>query len=90
VEIDLLRGGARPPVQGLPADAAYYTLVSRSPARPRASLWRLALRDPLPPIPVPLRAGEPEARVNLQELLHQVCDAAGYEAYVYDGAPSLP
>lgn len=87
VEIDLLRGGARPPVQGFPADAAYYALVSRSHRRPRADLWPLTLRDPLPELPVPLRPGEPEARINLQDLLHQVYDAAGYEAYVYEGAP---
>ena len=88
VEIDLLRGGARPPVQGLPGGVAYYALVSRSHKRPRADLWPLTLRDPLPELPVPLRSGEPEARISLQNLLHQVYDAAGYEAYIYEGAPT--
>ena len=43
VEIDLLRGGPRLPVEGLP-DCAYCVLVSRSDDRPRVGLWPIGLR----------------------------------------------
>ena len=45
---------------------------------------------PLPPIPVPLRAPHPDARLDLQAVLHRLYDAAGYEEYVYTGTPQPP
>lgn len=86
VEIDLLRGGPRMPLLDLPA-CDYYVMVSRAPDRPRAGLWPLRLADRLPVIPVPLRTGEPDATLDLQEIVHRVYDAAGYAVYVYDGDP---
>lgn len=52
VEIDLLHGGERTPVDDLPP-RDYFVMVSRSYERPRVELWPLRLRDPLPLIPVP-------------------------------------
>jgi hypothetical protein len=89
VEIDLLRGGTRAPVVDRPA-CAYSALVSRAERRPRAGFWAVGLRDRLPVIPVPLRAGDGVARVDLQEALHAAYDAAGYERYIYEGAPEPP
>jgi hypothetical protein len=86
VELDLLRGGPRLPLEDLP-DCDYYALVSRAEERPRVGIWPLRLRDPLPLIPVPLRPSDPDARLDLQQLLHQVYDAAGYEDYIYTGTP---
>ncbi|QDU22731.1 hypothetical protein ETAA1_47170 [Urbifossiella limnaea] len=60
VEIDLLRGGPRMPWGNLPA-CDYYALVSRPETRPRTDVWPVALRDRLPSIPIPVRAGEPAA-----------------------------
>ncbi len=51
VEIDLLRGGPRMPMTGLPA-CDYCVMVSRAPERPKAGIWPLQLPDPLPIIPV--------------------------------------
>jgi hypothetical protein len=48
------------------------------------------LRDPLPPIPIPLRASDADARLDLQPLLHEVYDAAGYENYIYENAVMPP
>jgi hypothetical protein len=89
VEIDLLRGGPRMPWEHLPS-CDYYALVSRAETRPQADVWPVGLRDPLPRIPVPVRAGEPAAAVDLQALLHRVYDSAGYEDSVYRGAPEPP
>ena len=65
VEIDLLRGHPRLPLDDLPP-CDYYVMVSRAEERPQAGLWPLGLRDPLPPIPVPLRAADPDASLDLQ------------------------
>jgi hypothetical protein len=86
VEIDLLRGGQRMPVEGLPA-CDYCVQVSRVEERPRVGLWPLMLRDPLPAIPIPLLAPDPDAMLDLQSLLHRLYDAGGYEDYIYDGTP---
>jgi hypothetical protein len=89
VEIDLLRGGTRPPVEGLP-DCDYYAMVSRAEERPRVALWPLLLRDRLPDIPIPVRAPHADARLDLQAALNRVYDEAGYEDYIYKGAPQPP
>jgi hypothetical protein len=86
VELDLLRGGPRMPLEGLP-DCAYYALVSRFENRPVADLWPLHLPDPLPIIPIPLNEPHPAARVDLQAFLNQLYDAAGYGDYIYSAEP---
>lgn len=87
VEIDLLRGGPRMPVDGLPP-CDYYTMVSRAGERPRAGLWPISLRESLPTLPIPLRAPDADARLDLQQIVHRVYDAAGYHDYIYAVAPA--
>jgi hypothetical protein len=89
IEIDLLRGGTRMAFEDLPG-CDYYVMVSRAAERPRVALWPLLLRDRLPKIPVPVRAPHPDALVDLQDLLNRTYDEAGYEDYVYQGAPHPP
>jgi len=55
VELDLLRGGHRLPLQTkLPLANDYYALVSRRNRRPRAEIYQWGLRERLPPIRIPL------------------------------------
>jgi hypothetical protein len=89
VEIDLLRGGRPMPVDDRPA-CSYSVLVSRVEDRPHAGLWPVELRDRLPIIPIPLRRPDGEARIDLQDLLHRIYDASGYEFYIYGGTPQPP
>jgi hypothetical protein len=86
VEIDLLRGGPRMPLDDLP-ESDYYAMVSRVEERPRAGIWPVRLRDRLPEIPVPLRQGDDDVRLDLQSILHRVYDAAGYDDYMYASEP---
>jgi hypothetical protein len=86
VEIDLLRGGRPMPDANRPA-CDYSVLVSRSERRPRAAFWPIRLRERLPVVPIPLRHPDPDARVDLQEVLHHVYDASGYEDFIYAGRP---
>jgi hypothetical protein len=89
VEIDLLRGGLRPPMEEMPK-CDYYALVSRYEDRPRAGVWPIQLRDPLPRIPVPLRAPDTDVFLDLQDMLHRIYDAAGFRKYIYDTPPDPP
>jgi hypothetical protein len=86
VEIDLLRGGPRMPMADLP-ECDYCVLVSRAEARPEAGVWPIRLRERLPEVPIPLRPPHADARLDLQQLLHRIYDAAGYEDYIYRGPP---
>jgi len=86
VEIDLLRGGPRLPCEGLPA-CEYYALVSRVEDRFSGGVWPIRLRERLPVIPIPLRPPHGDARIDLQQVLDRIYDAAGYEDYIYWGQP---
>lgn len=87
VEIDLLRGGPRMPWLDMPA-CDYCVVVSRWERRPRAGVWPIRLRERLPVIPVPLRQGDADARLDLQEVLNRVYAAAGYHYYLYADEPT--
>lgn len=89
VELDLLRGHPRLPLENLP-DCDYYAMVARAEEHPVAGIWPLRLRERLPEIPIPLRPPDPDARLDLQAVLHRVYDDAGYEDYIYRGRPSPP
>lgn len=89
VEMDLLRGGPRLPLRGRPG-CAFYVLVSRASARPRADIWTIGVRDVLPVIPVPLRDEGAFVALPLQPSLHEVYDDATYDRYVYDHDPMPP
>jgi len=89
VEIDLLRGGPRLPLEDLP-ECDYYVLIGRSEEYPRVAVWPLRLRDVLPTIPIPLRPSDGNASLDLQAVLQRAYDAAGYRHYIYEGTPKPP
>ncbi|MGL4553120.1 MAG: DUF4058 family protein, partial [Gemmataceae bacterium] len=75
VEIDLLRGGRRPP----PAPVQdYRILVSRAADFPRVAVWDIGLREPLPVIPVPLHPEDGAVALALQRCIDQTYDGAPY------------
>ena len=86
VEIDLLRGGPRMPWLDMP-ECDYCVVVSRFEARPKAGFWPIHLRERLPEIPIPLRRGDADARIDLQHVLNRIYDAAGYAYHIYGGPP---
>ncbi|MCI0682006.1 MAG: DUF4058 family protein [Gemmataceae bacterium] len=86
VEIDLLRGNPRMPAKDMP-DCDYCVLVARAERRPKLGLWPLKLHEPLPPIRIPLRPPHADAILELQQLLNEVYDAAGYEDHIYRFEP---
>lgn len=86
VEIDLLRGGPRMPWLDMP-ECDYCVVVSRYERRPKAGFWPIRLRERLPEIPIPLRRGDADARLDLQPVLDRIYDAAGYAYHIYSGSP---
>ena len=89
VEIDLLRGWEKMPVEkATPCD--YCVMVSRVENRPDVNYWPIGLRDPLPTIPVPLRAPDPNVEIDLQSIMHAVYDRARYGRHIYKETPYPP
>jgi hypothetical protein len=83
VEIDLLRADTPMPMLGQSAPSRYRILISLAHQRPRANLYSLSLQTPIPLFKVPLRRGESEPTLDLQRLIHEVYDRAGF-AFVMD------
>ena len=86
VEIDLLRGGQPMPTDDRP-ECDYSVLISRAERRPIAEFWPIPLRDRLPVIPIPLRVGTNDARIDLQEVLDRTYDGPSYEYVLYRSPP---
>jgi hypothetical protein len=90
VELDLLRGGKRLPVFGMPP-GDYFAIVSRAYRRPKADVFHWTIRHPLPTIPIPLKKGEREAPLDLQQVFTTVYDRARYQLSLnYAAALSVP
>lgn len=91
MEIDLLRGGTRPPLT-LPVPAsAYRVTLSRAEARPKVEVWTLQLADPLPVLPVPLREPDPDALLDLGAVIVELYERGGYEQVIdYRCEPPSP
>jgi hypothetical protein len=79
VELDLLRGGQRLPMQGDLPRGDYYALVRRGWRRRRAAVYAWTLQQRMPPIPVPLQQDEPEPTLDLQAALDLSYDRAAYQ-----------
>lgn len=91
LEIDLLRRGERLPLDPPPPPAAYYVILSRADRRPDAEVWPIRLQDPLPVVPVPLLAPDPDVPLDLGAALGAIYDRAGYDLDVdYRSEPFPP
>jgi hypothetical protein len=79
VELDLLRGGERPPGLEVQALGDYRAMISRVERRPQAEVYAWTLRQPLPTVPVPLAGGDPDAAMDLQAIFTSAYDRSGYD-----------
>lgn len=86
IELDLLRGGPRLPPMPEP-DCDYCAFVSRVEERPRVGIWHWTLRDAIPLIPIPLRAPDSDAQLDLKAVIDRVYDDGGYAEDIYRTAP---
>lgn len=79
IEIDLLRRGRKMPIIGNNVESHYSVLVCRGNRRPRADLYAFNVQNPMPAFPLPLRSGDTEPVIDLQELFTQIYDIASYD-----------
>jgi hypothetical protein len=91
VELDLLVGGKRPPLsQPLPA-GDYHVYISRADRRPDCEVYTWTVRDPLPTIPVPLKAPDADIRISLAEVFQTTYQRGRYaRALAYKKPPIAP
>jgi len=82
IEIDLLRGGTRPPLQAPVPSASYYVTISRANRRPFVEVWPIQLRDALPVLPVPLLEPDPDAPLDLGRAVAACYARGGYESII--------
>lgn len=80
VAIDLLRSGQSMEMH-LQSDVRsdYHILVSRSHQRPYAEVYHCTLRQPLPIFPIPLRQGESEPTIDLNQVLGELYDLLNFD-----------
>ncbi len=69
IEIDLLRDGRLMDILDNHIQSDYSILVSRFEQRPLADLYPFNLKQTIPKFPLPLREGDKEPVVDLQELM---------------------
>jgi hypothetical protein len=91
VEIDLLRAGApsvtRPPL--VPSD--YRMMVLRGGQHGRGIYWPVSVRQPLPPIGIPLRGKDPDVPLDLGAVLSAAYDHGAYGVSIdYRREPDPP
>lgn len=91
LEIDLLRGGVRIQLLGEPPPGNYYIYLSRIQRRPYTQIWPVALREPLPTVPVPLLPPDPDVALEFQAAVDACFELVGYERLLdYSGPPPPP
>jgi hypothetical protein len=86
LELDLLIAGRRLPM-GRPLRGIYHALVSRAEERPIAEVFSWSIRDPLPTIPVPLMAPDPDISLDLAAVFGAVYRRGQYERSIDYQAP---
>lgn len=97
VEVDLLRGGRY--VLAVPANALgppdrepYRACIIRGYHPGQAEMYHFSLRERLPAIPIPLRENDPDAYLDLQEVINKCYENGGYDVdinYRRDADPPL-
>ncbi|MFN8490439.1 MAG: DUF4058 family protein [Caldilineaceae bacterium] len=82
MEIDLLRGGTRPPLQTPVPEAPYYITLSRANRRPYVEVWPVQLADPLPVVAVPLLEPDPDAPLDVGRAVAACYERGGYDIII--------
>jgi len=102
IELDLLRAGRRvladrvlaEMIEHLKPKPTYVVLVNRAWRRGRGlvtcQVFPAYLREPLPCIAVPLKEGEPEIALDLQDIFNRVYDTGPYRRGAVDYAGPVP
>jgi hypothetical protein len=91
IELDLLLKGQRLPLDEELPPGDYYALVSRGNRRPKCDVYAWTLQQPLPTIPIPLLAPDPDVWLDLGALFTTTYERGRYARSLdYAGPPSIP
>lgn len=90
IEIDLLRGGTRPPLTMDVPKAPYYILLSRAETRPMVQVWPIFFETKLPQLPVPLLAPDPDTLLDMNRVFANVYERGGYDVQIDYRGPVPP
>jgi hypothetical protein len=92
IEIDLIRSGEKMPILTNIPETDYRILVVRNDQLPSAQLYGFDLRDTIPDFTIPLQSNETELELNLQNLLLEIYEQAGFDLtldYSHDPVPNV-
>src|SRR5262249_37321858 len=87
IELDLLLKGQRPPLLRPLPPGDYYYLLARADQRPNCQVFAWTMRQPLPTLPVALRAPDPDVLINLGAVFATAFQRGRYEGDINYAAP---
>lgn len=87
VELDLLIGGRRLPMDDPLPPGDYYAFVSRAALRPESDVFAWSVRRALPTIPIPLSHPDPDIRLDLAGVFAATFRRGRYERSIDYGLP---
>lgn len=87
VELDLLVGGTRPPLQKPWPAGDYHYLISRWESRPDAHVYSWTVRNPLPRVPTPLRLPDDDVSVDLAAVFRTAYERGRFGRRIRYGTP---
>ena len=90
MELDLLRGGERSPLETALPPAPYYVTLARVEHRPYVDVWPIQLAARLPVLPVPLSAPDPDVPLDLGAIVQAVYERGGYATRIDYRQPVPP
>ena len=85
VEIDLLLSGNRMPMGRRLPPGDYFTVVARPEHRPDADVFSWSIRSPLPRLPIPLRAPDPDIIFDLGDAIGKAYDRGKFHRLIRYG-----
>jgi Protein of unknown function (DUF4058) len=90
MELDLLRGGERSPLETVLPPAPYYVTLARVEHRPYVDVWPIQLEVRLPVLPVPLSTPDPDVPLDLGTIVPAVYERGGYATRIDYRQPVPP
>jgi hypothetical protein len=90
IELDLLRRGDKMPMLNPWPNSPYTLLVSRKEHAPHCRVWPGHYRRPLPQIPVPLCAPDPDVQLDLQPMIDAIYARSRYQRDIDYTQPLTP
>ena len=90
VEIDLLRGGQRMPMETPWPDSPYTLLVCRRRKVPNCLAWRASFGVTLPTIPIPLAHPDADVMLSLQPMIEAIYNRSRYSADIDYSMACIP